>query len=62
MQNENVPQNLQRVLQIDQKVRKDIADLFMSLNDLNDPHKSIEILADHVAMMIEMINEVKSQL
>ena len=61
MQNQNIPRELQKVLQVDQKLRKDIAELFMALNDLKDPPKSIELLAQHVAMMVEMINEFKKQ-
>lgn len=59
MHNKNVPPNLQRVLQIDQELRKNISELYMALNDLKDPAQSIRLLAEHAAIMVDMINEFK---
>jgi len=54
--NDNV---LQAILEKDSNLRKIVADYYMSLKKLNDPAKSVELLASHVAIMVEMINDFK---
>lgn len=44
---------------MDQVLRKLIAEYYMALNEMKDPGKSVELLASHVAIMVEMINEFK---
>ncbi len=46
---------------IDKQLRSNIADLYMALNDINDPVKSIEMLSIHAAMLVDMINEFKKK-
>ncbi len=46
---------------IDKQLRSNIADLYMALNDINDPAKSIEMLSIHAAMLVDMINEFKKK-
>lgn len=55
----NVPDQLKKVIDIDQQLRKMIAEYYMELMKLNDHARSVEMLADHVAIMVEMINEFK---
>ncbi|MFA5518925.1 MAG: hypothetical protein WDA74_06695 [Spirochaetota bacterium] len=55
----NIPVKYQKVLEMDQVLRKLITEYFMALNEINDPGKSIELLASHVAIMVEMINDFK---
>lgn len=46
----------------DRALRHAVSDLYMSLSQAGDPKTSIDILATHVAMMVEMINEFKRQM
>ena len=55
----NMPQGIANVIELDRKLRNDIAQYFFPLQKLNAPAKSIELLAGHVAIMVEMINEFK---
>ena len=59
---EGDPAAMERVKKLmakDQALRKNIADLFVTLNELNDPRIAIDILADHITIMVEMLNEFK---
>jgi hypothetical protein len=55
----NMPQGLNAVIELDRKLRKDITEYYFALNKINDPAKAVELLAGHVAIMVEMINELK---
>jgi len=55
----NIPQKYQNVLEKDQVLRKFIAEYYMALSEMKDPGKSVELLASHVAIMVEMIKEFK---
>jgi hypothetical protein len=55
----NIPKKYQKVLEMDQVLRKLIAEYYMALNEMKDSGKSVELLASHVAIMVEMINEFK---
>jgi len=57
----SIPQGITNVIELDRKLRNDIARYFFALQKLNDPAKSIELLAGHVAIMVEMINELKTR-
>ncbi len=57
--NERLPQEFEKVIELDRKLRKDITEYFFALNRLNHPGKAVELLAGHVAIMVEMINELK---
>ena len=61
MENQNVPEQLQKALAIDQKLRQIIAEYYMALNEMQDPGKAVDLLSDHVAIMVEMINEFKNK-
>ena len=61
MQNSSVPPHLNAVIEFDKKLRGDIAQYFFALQKMNDPAKAVELLASHVAIMVEMINEFKKQ-
>lgn len=56
-----MPHEFDRIIELDRKLRKDITEYFFALNGLNQPAKAIELLAGHVAIMIEMINELKKR-
>lgn len=55
----NIPQELNNVIELDRKLRKEITEYFFALSKLNEPAKAVELLASHVAIMVEMINELK---
>jgi hypothetical protein len=52
---------LKEIIAIDQNLRKEIADLYTRLVDLGDKEMAINILSDHVAIMVEMIVSFKSE-
>ncbi len=52
--------NLQKILAKDQNIRKAIAEFFLALNELNDPQLAVDLLAEHVAILVEMINTLKN--
>jgi hypothetical protein len=52
---------LELIKAIDKQLRSNIADLYMALNDINDPVKSIEMLSIHTAMLVDMINDFKKK-
>lgn len=56
---DSMQHNYGTVIELDRKLRKDITEYFFALNKLNEPVKAIELLAGHVAIMVEMINELK---
>lgn len=55
----NPPPDISVVIELDRKLRADITRYYFALQKMNDPAKSIELLAGHVAIMVEMINEFK---
>lgn len=55
----SMPRGITSVIELDKKLRADITQYFFALQKLNDPAKSIELLAGHVAIMVEMINDFK---
>jgi hypothetical protein len=52
--------NVQKVLAKDQNIRKAIAEFFLALNELQDPQIAVDLLAEHVAILVEMINKFKN--
>jgi len=52
---------LKEIIAIDQNLRKEIADLYTRLVELGDKEMAINILSDHVAIMVEMIVSFKSE-
>ena len=49
-----------QVLELDQQLRKLIADYYMSLKEINDSEKAVKLLAEHITIMVEMLNDFKS--
>lgn len=52
---------IKEIIAIDQNLRKEIADLYVRLVDLGDKEMAINILSDHVAIMVEMIVSFKTE-
>ncbi|MEJ5361725.1 MAG: hypothetical protein WHV26_06640 [Spirochaetota bacterium] len=52
---------LKEIIAIDQNLRKEIADLYTRLVELGDKEMAINILSDHVAIMVEMIVSFKTE-
>ena len=50
------------IIERDKLVRKSVADLYSVLSQSNQPDLAVKLLADHVAIMVDMINEFKSRL
>jgi len=44
----------------DARVRQSIADLYLALSEVKNPDMAINMLAEHVAIMVDMINEFKT--
>jgi hypothetical protein len=59
--NDAGPGIMKHIIDRDQMLRKAIADLYVSLEKLNDPKLAIEMLADHITMMVEMLNQFKGK-
>ena len=59
MPRSDVPQKYKKVFEMDQVLRKLITEYYMALSEMKDPGKSVELLASHVAIMVEMINDFK---
>lgn len=59
---DNIPPQYKHVIELDRNLRKEIAEYFFALNDMKDPKKAVELLAGHVAIMVEMINELKKNI
>ncbi|HPW52442.1 MAG TPA: hypothetical protein PKV85_08790, partial [Spirochaetota bacterium] len=49
------------IIERDKLVRKSVADLYSVLTQSNQPDLAVKLLADHVAIMVDMINEFKSK-
>ncbi|HPA62698.1 MAG TPA: hypothetical protein PLH15_01075 [Spirochaetota bacterium] len=47
------------IIERDKLVRKSVADLYSVLSQSNQPDLAVKLLADHVAIMVDMINEFK---
>jgi len=58
---ERSPAAVREIIEKDQQLRKAIAELYFSLEKLSDPKISVELLSDHVAMMVDMINQLKGK-
>ena len=51
-----------QVALLDKNLRKSIADYYFALEEMQNPEVAIKLLADHVAIMVEMINDMKSDI
>ena len=50
---------MEALLENDTRVRKAVADLYLGLVEHGDSATAINMLAEHVAILVEMINEIK---
>jgi len=57
----NIPSQYNKVIELDRTLRKNIAEYYFALKELNDAKKAVELLASHVAIMVEMINDLKKK-
>lgn len=49
----------ERLAQSDEQLRKAVADFFLALEEMHNPELAVELLAEHTAILIEMINQFK---
>lgn len=52
-------ETVQAIVARDQNLRKAIADLYMVLEQVNDRKLAVDLLAEHITMMVEMLNHFK---
>ncbi len=50
---------LKMVVESDKRLRQMIAEYFMLLSELGDNSKSVDLMSEHVSIMVAMINELK---
>lgn len=57
------PQNelVSRIAALDEKLRKQIADLYLTLEESGNSLLAVEVLAEHVTILVEMINHFKTK-
>lgn len=53
---------LKNIIAKDQALRKAVADLYAKLVELNDPTIAVEMLAEHIAIMVEILNDFKKKI
>ncbi|MCX7678052.1 MAG: hypothetical protein N2316_02420 [Spirochaetes bacterium] len=58
----NATEGMKAIIEKDQALRKSVADLYATLVEANDPALAVELLAEHIAIMVEMINEFKNKI
>jgi hypothetical protein len=49
----------ERVIACDQQVRKAVSELFRELESAGNPAVAVELLSEHTAILVEMINVFK---
>jgi hypothetical protein len=52
----------EKMIQSDQKLRRAVAELYISLEELNNPAVAVDVLSEHTAILVEMIHRFKSRL
>lgn len=52
-------EKIKAAIEMDQELRKMITEYYMLLKDMDNPSKAVNFLAEHVAIMVEMINEFR---
>ena len=57
----NRDQKLSKVLELDKKLRKIIADYYFALNEMGDPTHAVQMLAEHITILVEMLNDLKER-
>jgi len=51
----------QKLAELDKRLRKSIAEYYLALCETEDPGRSIKLIAEHVAIMVEMIDDLKER-
>ena len=59
MNSNELSHGIKNLIELDKNLRKNITEYYFALCKINDPSKAVELLAGHVAIMVEMINELK---
>lgn len=59
---ESSTDGVKSIIAKDQALRKAVADLYSKLIELNDPAMAVEMLAEHIAIMVEMLNDFKRKM
>lgn len=57
----NQDEKVSKVIDLDRKLRKIIAEYYYALIELGDTTRSVQMLADHVTILVEMIKELKDR-
>jgi len=53
--------NMAGISAMDEKLRKSIAELYLALEEAGNSPMAVDLLAEHVAILVEMINHFKSK-
>ncbi len=53
-------EKMEKVIQADQRLRKAVADLFVCLEESGNHAMAVDILSEHTAILVEMINRFKN--
>ncbi len=53
------PDARDKVGEADRNLRKAIAALYLALDEVGNPARAVDILAEHAAMLIDMIRQIK---
>ena len=49
----------QRVAQSDEQLRRAVEEFFLAIEEMRNPELAVELLAEHAAILIEMIKQFK---
>jgi len=50
------------VLSLDEQLRKKVAEYYLALSEIGDPARAVNMLADHITIMVEMLNDFKKKI
>ncbi|MCU0847865.1 MAG: hypothetical protein MUD12_08255 [Spirochaetes bacterium] len=56
---DNKQEQIARIIAVDKRLRKQIADLYYMIKESDNPSEFIPLLAEHVNIMVEMIEDVR---
>ena len=56
---DNARAAINKLASCDTRLRKAVAELYIILDELNNPEIAVDLLAEHVAILVEMINQFK---
>jgi hypothetical protein len=52
---------LEKIFESDSRLRKALADLYLNLAELGNASIAVDMLAEHTAMLVDMINQFKKR-